>query len=156
MRIRPEQAIESLRSGEGAVSYDRIFQEWIEPASVRDGKGEYYFDVRVYVIGGKAVAGFARRSAAPKDGPIRDSPLSWLTTTGPIMPLARYARANLRNAIMLTEEQIQELRELSTLATVVLDEESTELAYAETYEKIPGFKALAGITDRLEFITLRG
>ena len=64
-----------------------IAQEWVRPSTVRMNGHPYYFDVRIFTVNGLAVAGCARRAAAPALGFFEDTEISWLTTTGPALPL---------------------------------------------------------------------
>lgn len=135
-------------------NFPMIYQEWIEPATVRDSKDEYYYDIRIYTLLGNPVTGFARRSAAPKKGILSRSPLSWLTTTGPTLPLCHTSSVASKDSVRLTTTQIEDLLELSSRVTVLLDKAADELNYSATYKMIPSFANIAGISEKVKIIML--
>lgn len=153
-RLTARQLTEYLYSTRRDAAENRIWQKWIEPTTISNAKGEYYFDVRVYVVAGKPVAGFARRSAAPMNRDESDTPLSWLTTTGPWLPLI-YSDTRALESVDLSEEQIKELVEISTQATLALDKAAIETDYSKALAGMPSFSTLAGVQGRLQLIYLQ-
>jgi glutathione synthase/RimK-type ligase-like ATP-grasp enzyme len=121
-RLPAAQALEELNSS--IPREISICQPWIQSATVEFAPWKYYFDVRIYVVDGKAVTGFARRGAAPNTGPTRSSPLSWLTTTGPTIPIA-YADETGGNridrAVCFSHDEIDELLSIAEAAVRALD-----------------------------------
>jgi len=134
-----------------------LCQRWVEPSSVHCDRGDYYYDVRVYVVGGEPVAGYARRSAAPHSGAephsglVRNSPLSWLTTTGPRLPLLRRGGDG---GVHLSRDQIEALYSLSRRATSAMDDAASRVNYERAFMEIPNFTSLAGIKGNMSIIYL--
>ncbi|MEA5362615.1 hypothetical protein VA596_23975 [Amycolatopsis sp., V23-08] len=62
-----------------------LCEPWIDGAVLQCAGKPYRFDLRVFVVGGRAAGTVVRRAAAPAVAPFDDSPLSWLTTTGPVL-----------------------------------------------------------------------
>lgn len=136
---------------------DVLCQKWIEPSVVRSKQKDYYFDVRVFVLDGQPVSGFARRASAPAHQPLwADSPLSWLTTTGPPIPLAvsNSPKPDIDNVAFLTVEQAESLKDLCVEATLALDKFAVELDYAQTFEDVQDFESLAGSVGQMQYLDL--
>lgn len=149
------QVLDDLTSNKAKIDDSLIWQRWIEPSVLCNPKGEYYFDIRIYVIAGKAIGGFARRAAAPKNKTFNNSPLSWLTTTGPLLPLTNNSSVSVKDSVGLSTSQIESLLELSAKIIRHLDEVGYRMDYSQTCEQIPGFSKLAGINDDLKFVNLK-
>lgn len=125
---------------------DDICQEWIEPAKMRANARDYYFDVRVFVIDGEPVSYLVRRAAAPCDGESwLDSPLSWLTTTGPRHSLA---------GACLTARQKDALDRASVAAAAALDMAAQRLGFCEAIMMLRDFASLTGVTGTVQPIEL--
>jgi hypothetical protein len=142
-------------SSEATGLRDHVWQKWIEPATVSNAGRSYYFDVRVYVVAGKPVAGFARRSAAPMSETHADNPLSWLTTTGMWLPLIKGHSRHSESCVRLTNQQTTELFHLSVSATRALDKAGTEINYREALRRLPNFSSLIGAKGKLKLINLQ-
>jgi hypothetical protein len=129
-----------------------LLQEWIEPRRLATSRGAYYFDIRVYVVAGEVVAGFARRAAAPCDGPLSSSPLAWLTTTGPRLPLRRRGGPSAIDCVELSEAEISDLFSLCRRVVACLENTAARANYVEEAASLPSFEALTGIEGKMQTV----
>lgn len=143
-------------SGEYTSGY--LCQEWVEPSTVLIRGNRYYYDLRVLTVAGELVGCFARRAAAPREGVAADSPLSWLTTTGPAMPVVltrKKCRAN-HEAVCLSRRQIEELKFLSRRVVETIGAAACDLDYCETTHRLHDIATLDGIRGELRQVRLDG
>lgn len=146
---------ESLLSNKGEVSCcaDYIYQPWIQPATLHKQHNDYYVDVRIYTLDGKPVAGFARQAAAPCVGVAAESPLSWLTTTGPLVPITRNDREDV-GSFMLTSETWDLLHEASRKIIETLEQYGRSLSYETAFQSLSPFSKQLGIASQMNKIVL--
>lgn len=137
---------------------DLICQPWIAPAVARVHERNFHFDVRLYVVAGRVVSGFARRAAAPSTGAASESPLAWLTTTGPRMTLCSSVDAltdssSSPHAILSTDE-IAAMTHLAADATLALSDAGVEMNYESAVETIPAFHSLADMQPEYQMLQI--
>lgn len=146
-RLTPREAQQYIFHGKFANGY--ICQPWVEPARVFDKGKEYYYDLRVFVVGGEVVSGFGRRAAAAVDGVAAGSPLSWLTTTGPWLPICDAAHTPKTDQdaakINMSQQDLERLKALTVSASLVLSELAVALDFENAIQTIPNFQSLANI-----------
>jgi len=142
-------------NGENRCRSDFIYQPWIAPSTVYKQGFSYCVDIRVYLVAGKPVAGFARQAAAPTTGVAADSTLAWMTTTGPALPLCHAASEYLTPAFYLTKPQCAELFAQSEKVVSVLEQHAAQMDYQEVCSKLADFTTQLGIKDTLVPISLR-
>ncbi|MFE5502709.1 hypothetical protein ACFQ73_09115 [Amycolatopsis japonica] len=135
---------------------DEVFlcEPWIDGAVLQDAGKSYRFDLRVFVVGGRAAGTVVRRAAAPAVAPFDDSPLSWLTTTGPVLNAVAVAdrRPSAQDGLArLPGTWLAEAAELAERTTSAA--ELAAVGTTATGER-PEFKRLHGITDRLKPVPL--
>lgn len=145
--VRRLRAPEALRCAMEAVPGTTICQPWIAPATVRHDGHAYHHDLRVFVVGGVAVGGVARRAAAPPAGATADSPLAWLTTTGPLIPLREFDREH---------SSIEAAFALAAATVGVLDRAAPALDFDDTIREMPSFATTSGVLGRLRPIAIHG
>jgi hypothetical protein len=150
-RIARREAIGKLRNRKWPSS-EEMLQFWVEPATVKSKSLEYFFDVRLYVLRGSVVAGFARRAAAPRSGTTLGSPLSWLTTTGPVLGLGTEPHDL---GVSLAPELIEPLAKTACQAVMALDNVISHTDYS-TCSSLPPFSKLAGTKGQIRTIQLKG
>jgi len=94
------------------------------------------------------IGGFARRAAAPAAGVAANSPLGWLTTTGPLLPLRAGGETG------LTAKTLDDLDRLAVRAVEILDRHGAGADQAARISAVPDFAFFAGIAGPPEIITL--
>jgi hypothetical protein len=109
-RLSASAALVELAEGNSRASH--VCQEWIQPSAVRAGAEGYYYDIRAYTLNSRIIGGFARRAAAPYEGVAADSPLAWLTTTGPCWPVCFGDHSGAGPCVELTAAQRRSLEEV--------------------------------------------
>lgn len=67
---------------------DVVLEEWIDSHTVDENGRPHRYDLRVIVVDGSAVAVVGRMAAAPASTAGGDGLLSWLTTTGRVVPVS--------------------------------------------------------------------
>lgn len=97
-----------------------VWQPWIEPPTARRHGHAYYFDVRVLIACGLPIGGVVRQAAAPHQGVAAESPLAWLTTTGPVHPCEVGMAGHADPYTGLGTEQWGQAQALATAAVDVL------------------------------------
>lgn len=136
-----------------------LIQDWIEPATMRRRGKPYRFDVRVFVVDGAPVAAFARTAAAPATDRFAGSPLSWLTTTGPLAPIVRSSNSALlghSGAVCLSAALLEDLNRQSERVVAALDSAALLASVTEAVSSIPSYQELAGIEGEMAVIRLCG
>ncbi len=133
-----------------------ICQPWIPPAIVELHERSYHFDVRLYVVAGQVVSGFARRAAAPSTGVASDSPLAWLTTTGPKLAIC-HATGNSTDGksvarVTLSAGEIETMTDLASRATLALSDAGDAMDYRRAVDAIPAFHSLADMEPEFEVL----
>jgi hypothetical protein len=157
--VRRERAAHVRATLPDAAIEPDLVQNWIEPATAGRGGRPYRFDVRVFVIDGAPVAGFARTAAAPAIGRLADSPLSWLTTTGPLAPLVtRSASPDARrlSTVALSAKVLEDLDRQCRLAVAAIDSAVATISVAEAVPTLRPYQLLAGIEGEMRVIPLCG
>jgi hypothetical protein len=150
--MRVEDLTATAGSGE-----DYIAQPWVEAATVVHNDRPYRFDLRVYVVGGTATTVLLRRCAAPVSHKFDDSPLSWLTTSGPMHLAIGDAEveaphvAGSGSAIM-PERQLDSAR---VLAEQAVDRIERACVDAPSESAPPPFRSMHVVSGRLDRIRLR-
>ncbi len=124
---------------------DLVYQPWIPPIKVDKNGFSYCADVRVFLVSGKPVAGFARQAAAPIEGVASDSALAWLTTTGPQLPLCYVGDRQESPALCLTEQQSDALFSMSKKIISVLERRAAETNYQTVCSELADFSTQLGI-----------
>jgi len=155
--LRRERAADT-RARAGELTEPTLAQDWIEPASVERAAHSYRFDVRVFVIAGRPLAALGRTAAAPTSGVASDSPLAWLTTTGPLAALARGSskEASPAGQIALTPSVRDDLDRQSRLVVAALESAASELSIEEAVSSLKPYQELAGISGEMRVIALCG
>jgi hypothetical protein len=148
----------TLARGALVRSEASLVQDWVQPATTRRRGREHRFDVRVFVVGGRPVAGFARTASAPATGVAIDSPLAWLTTTGPLAPLTSDGESpgDEPDGAKLPADSLDELREISTAVVAALDNAARQLSSEDVRRSMKPYSELAGIAGPMELIGLCG
>ncbi len=131
-----------------------IYQPWIKPLTQNQNGYDYCFDIRIYLVAGKVVAGLARRAAAPIEGVTVDSPLAWMTTTGPSLALCMESSDSSNESINLTFEQSKLLFTQSKKIVSALEYYVDNLEYQTTCSDLSDFTSQLSINGQLEMITL--
>jgi hypothetical protein len=155
-RLSATDALKRLEQGKNSEA-TFLCQPWIEPAvTVSRGK-EYYYDLRVFVVAGNPTFGFARRAAAPSIGVASNSPLSWLTTTGPRLAICDGQSTSEADApaIRLSNSKMEELTEVVSATIVALSGAGNNLDHAKAVSRIPAYHALADMEEDFEVLKVR-
>ena len=156
-------AVELLRElNTGSDRSGLVVQRWIPVDEWEDLRGRFRYDLRLFVIGGRVIGGFARRAAATSTGIGGGSKLGWLTTSGPLLPVALRDPQNMDlqcapndpSALSLRSEEIADASAVACRAVAILDAAARELSYSEV-SSIPSFGELMGERDPIRIVRLR-
>ncbi|MCZ4280553.1 hypothetical protein O4H49_07175 [Kiloniella laminariae] len=133
-----------------------IYQPWIRPCTYKKGGHEYHVDFRLYMVAGEAVGGFARQAAAPNAHLTAESPLSWMTTNGPALPLSQKELTDKKEAsFSLSAVQLETLCDRASTIVKIIEEYAAKLEYRKTCQKIPGFENQVALDGQMRTIELR-
>lgn len=132
---------------------DRIIQPWVPSALTKSEKGAHHFDIRLFLVDGAPVAGFARRSAAAVGSVASDTPLEWLTTTGKTLPLVLGRERP--NVVRLFPHDIEALKNISLCAVKSLSDAAREILQGNDVVSFPSFTQMANVSDAVEFILVQ-
>ncbi|MCW3105158.1 MAG: hypothetical protein JWO09_3598 [Bacteroidetes bacterium] len=133
-----------------------VFQEWIEPSSVNIEGRNFYYDIRVNILGNTIISALARCSAAPIDNPLwRDTPLVWLTTTGKLIPVVTNGiNEDGLNAVFLSKPELEKLQEIVSAINIAISVECAGTSYEKAIETIGSFGAQEGFKEKMHYINL--
>ncbi|WP_020592036.1 ATP-grasp domain-containing protein [Kiloniella laminariae] len=145
-----------LRDVSTETDNQAIYQPWIPPCTHRKGRYEYHVDFRLYMVAGEAVGGFARQAAAPNSHLTAESPLCWMTTNGPALPLSQKELADKEEgSFSLSAVQLETLSKRAATIVEIIEGYAAKLDYRRTCQKIPGFESQVAIEGQMKPINLR-
>lgn len=152
-RVSPKSLID--RDGGLTCKQGYIYQPWISPSTIQKNGFKYFVDYRVYLVSGKPIAGCARQAAGPTSGPTSNTAISWLTTTGPLLPITSQMKKGSSAIISAIEDkQLFDLFQISKDVCTALEEYVSKLEYASTCETLTSFAKQLDINSEVRFVSL--
>lgn len=147
------------RIDRGIGSEDMVIQPWVRPDTVCVKSTSYHFDLRLFVVDERVVGGFGRRAAASASANECgvESPLCWLTTLGPVLPLALATETALNSelnalgTIALSEQEATTAFTLATEAVRIMNIAADELDLSSLAD-IPSFRELNGVSGDIKAV----
>jgi len=154
-RVAANQVLDGLRRG--GSREDRVVQPWIPLDCVGARRRLFRYDVRLFVLCGRVIGGFGRRASAAAGRAGGESKLGWLTTTGPLLPIAVPGEpaASAEGSIPLSEPEFTAVCATACQAVRALDFAARRLSY-DSAQRIPAFAELQGEAGPIRPVRLRG
>ena len=154
-RLPADQALAELDDGTSPrVDGDFVCQEWVEAGVVRQKGRDYLADVRLFLVEGDPVGALGRRAAAPVNYAWTGSPLSWMTTTGPTIPVVKRGAGDGADAFTLTARAVESLAEVGRAVVRTIDEAISEMHFDSAMSSRRSFASLEAISGQVGLIEL--